>query len=213
MAVFVLCWLPFYALNIVNLLVVLPDDFRGLYFFVVVLSYANSCANPILYGFLSDNFKRGFRKALCRASRRVNNDNDRAATELQRPTEEWGGIALQPPKSEGVTDDGGGESEGEERESNGTTGAVQMTEIRKVSQNGNGRGVAEGSRAPASQPGKAEAAQPGQSAKHGETAGKGRGCAAAEGPSTLAAKVKSGTDRTQTNAFTDDKSVLEISYL
>uniref|UniRef100_A0A8C5FXX7 Somatostatin receptor type 5-like n=1 Tax=Gouania willdenowi TaxID=441366 RepID=A0A8C5FXX7_GOUWI len=65
-AVFVFCWLPFYALNILNLLVILPGDFRGLYFFVVVLSYANSCANPILYGFLSDNFKRGFRKALCR---------------------------------------------------------------------------------------------------------------------------------------------------
>ena len=72
-AVFVLCWLPFYILNIVNLLVLLPGEFRGLYYFVVVLSYANSCANPILYGFLSDNFKRGFRKALCRSSRRVEN--------------------------------------------------------------------------------------------------------------------------------------------
>ncbi|KAK5605948.1 hypothetical protein CRENBAI_002960 [Crenichthys baileyi] len=96
-AVFVFCWLPFYALNILNLLVVLPGDFRGLYYFVVVLSYANSCANPMLYGFLSDNFKRGFRKALCRASRKVKN-NDRAGTEVQRPTEEWGGIVLLPQK-------------------------------------------------------------------------------------------------------------------
>ncbi|KAK2817412.1 hypothetical protein Q5P01_025603 [Channa striata] len=101
-AVFVLCWLPFYVLNIVNLLVVLPGDFRGLYFFVVVLSYANSCANPILYGFLSDNFKRGFRKALCRTSRRVKS-NERAGTEVQRATEEWGGIVYQTQKSEGVT--------------------------------------------------------------------------------------------------------------
>ncbi|CAL8331883.1 unnamed protein product [Lota lota] len=93
-AVFVLCWLPFYVLNIVNLLVVLPGDFRGLYFFVVVLSYANSCANPILYGFLSDNFKQGFRKALCRSSRRVENHTRVGDVELQRPTEEWGGIAL-----------------------------------------------------------------------------------------------------------------------
>ena len=30
-AVFVLCWLPFYVLNVVNLLVVLPGEFRGLY--------------------------------------------------------------------------------------------------------------------------------------------------------------------------------------
>lgn len=97
-AVFVLCWLPFYVLNIVNLQVVLPGDFRGLYVFVVVLSYANSCANPILYGFLSDNFKRGFRKVLCGSSPRVN--HHRAGTEAQRPSEEWGAIVLQVPKVE-----------------------------------------------------------------------------------------------------------------
>lgn len=79
-AVFVLCWLPFYVLNIVNLLVLLPGEFRGLYYFVVVLSYANSCANPILYGVLSDNFKRGFRKALCRSSRRVENHDQQPGT-------------------------------------------------------------------------------------------------------------------------------------
>ncbi|CAL8288609.1 unnamed protein product [Boreogadus saida] len=70
-AVFVFCWLPFYALNIINLLVVLPPEYQGLWYFVVMLGYANSCANPIVYGFLSDNFKRGFRKALCRTTRKV----------------------------------------------------------------------------------------------------------------------------------------------
>ncbi|XP_043926889.1 somatostatin receptor type 3 [Protopterus annectens] len=71
--VFVFCWLPFYTLNIINLVVVLPEgpSLFGFYFFVVLLSYANSCANPIIYGFLSDNFKQGFRKTLCRSSRRV----------------------------------------------------------------------------------------------------------------------------------------------
>lgn len=97
-AVFILCWLPFYVLNIVNLQMVLPGDFRGLYVFVVVLSYANSCANPILYGFLSDNFKRGFRKALCGYPSRVN--HHRAVTGLQQPTEEWGAIVLQVQKME-----------------------------------------------------------------------------------------------------------------
>ncbi|KAL0197868.1 hypothetical protein M9458_006408, partial [Cirrhinus mrigala] len=63
-AVFVFCWMPFYALNIINLVESLRDEPQGLHLFVVVLSYANSCANPIVYGFLSDNFKRGFRKAL-----------------------------------------------------------------------------------------------------------------------------------------------------
>ncbi|XP_072298966.1 somatostatin receptor type 5 [Eucyclogobius newberryi] len=72
-ALFVLCWMPFYLLNIINLLVALPPDYQGLYFFVVVLGYANSCANPIVYGFMSDNFKRGFRKALCRSTRRIEN--------------------------------------------------------------------------------------------------------------------------------------------
>ncbi|XP_077590574.1 somatostatin receptor type 5-like [Stigmatopora nigra] len=70
-AVFVLCWLPFYALNVLNLLVALPTDYQGLYYFVVVLGYANSCANPVVYGFMSDNFKRGFRKALCRHARKA----------------------------------------------------------------------------------------------------------------------------------------------
>uniref|UniRef100_UPI00398EDE9C somatostatin receptor type 5-like n=1 Tax=Pristiophorus japonicus TaxID=55135 RepID=UPI00398EDE9C len=64
---FVICWLPFYVLNIINLIITLPEEpvCVGIYFFAVVLSYANSCANPILYGFLSDNFKTSFQKVLC----------------------------------------------------------------------------------------------------------------------------------------------------
>uniref|UniRef100_A0A8C7J855 Si:zfos-169g10.2 n=1 Tax=Oncorhynchus kisutch TaxID=8019 RepID=A0A8C7J855_ONCKI len=119
-AVFVLCWLPFYILNIVNLLILLPGEFRGLYYFVVVLSYANSCANPIIYGFLSDNFKSGFRKALCRSSRRVENHERAAATELQRPAELWRGI-------NGI--------EMERRED-----ATQIRENCRIAQNGNGGG-------------------------------------------------------------------------
>ncbi|XP_061883387.1 LOW QUALITY PROTEIN: somatostatin receptor type 5-like [Entelurus aequoreus] len=132
-AVFVLCWLPFYALNIVNLLVVLPGDLRGLYFFVVALSYANSCANPILYGFLSDNFKRGFRKALCRSSRRVKSQ-DRADDGPRRPTEEWGGIALQRR---------GGALAGGQQEA--AQGSAQTGEIFRL-RNGNGKDGPEGSR-------------------------------------------------------------------
>ncbi|XP_028830070.1 somatostatin receptor type 5 isoform X2 [Denticeps clupeoides] len=65
--VFVLCWLPFYIINIVNLVVILPENnaVAGIYFFAVILLYVNSCANPLLYGFLSDNFKQSFRKVLC----------------------------------------------------------------------------------------------------------------------------------------------------
>lgn len=62
--VFVLCWLPFFIINIVNLVVIIPESSTtaGIYFFTVILSYANSCANPVLYGFLSDNLKQSFRR-------------------------------------------------------------------------------------------------------------------------------------------------------
>lgn len=62
--VFVLCWLPFFIINMVNLVVIIPESSAtaGIYFFAVILSYANSCANPVLYCFLSDNFKQSFKK-------------------------------------------------------------------------------------------------------------------------------------------------------
>lgn len=211
-AVFVLCWLPFYALNIVNLLVVLPGDFRGLYVFVVVLSYANSCANPILYGFLSDNFKRGVRKALCRTSRRVKNNN-RAGTEVQRPTEEWGGIVLQTQKSEGgtnVTRKDCDKNE-EEEEIKGTEGAARMSEICRMPENGNHSGVTQGSRTQVMQRGKPEPEHSGQSAKQGELTGKGPGFEPAEVVSSTASKRRD--NRSQPEAFLDKNSILETSYL
>ncbi|XP_060909968.1 somatostatin receptor type 5-like [Labrus mixtus] len=210
-AVFVLCWLPFYALNIVNLQVVLPGDFRGLYFFVVVLSYANSCANPILYGFLSDNFKRGFRKALCCNSRHVKNSN-RAATEVHRPTEEWGGIALQVLKREGVIDvhgkDGG--EKVEEGEITGTEKAIQMSEISKTSQNGNHHGVTKGSKTQVVQRAKCEPEHSGQIDKHGDLADEGPDFDPAEAVSSSANKSR---NRSQPEELPDKNSVLEISYL
>ncbi|KPP64419.1 somatostatin receptor type five subtype C-like [Scleropages formosus] len=65
--VFMFCWLPFYLTNMINLVVILPENnvMAGIYFFTVILTYVNSCANPLLYGFLSDNFKQSFRKVLC----------------------------------------------------------------------------------------------------------------------------------------------------
>ncbi|CAL1587798.1 unnamed protein product [Knipowitschia caucasica] len=123
-ALFVFCWMPFYLLNIINLLVALPPDYQGLYFFVVLLGYANSCANPIVYGFLSDNFKRGFRKALCRSTRRIENH---APNERQAQQDE-SRRALMPRESlrrviRDVDDDDENISE--------------MTEIYRIAQNGN----------------------------------------------------------------------------
>nr|DBA18747.1 TPA: hypothetical protein GDO54_016959 [Pyxicephalus adspersus] len=88
---FILCWLPFYALNIINLLWPLPAGPRlyGLYSFVVALSYANSCLNPIIYALLARPFQRGLRRVLCRTSVRVadggmNGTNERVQGELSR---------------------------------------------------------------------------------------------------------------------------------
>lgn len=63
--VFVLCWLPFFTTNLVNLVYIIPENNAAVYFFLVILTYVNSCANPILYGFLSENFKKSFQKVLC----------------------------------------------------------------------------------------------------------------------------------------------------
>uniref|UniRef100_A0A8D3ECR3 Somatostatin receptor type 2 n=1 Tax=Scophthalmus maximus TaxID=52904 RepID=A0A8D3ECR3_SCOMX len=66
-AVFVLCWLPFYAFNVTSVTSSISPTsaLKSTFDFVVVLGYANSCANPILYAFLSDNFKKSFQNVLC----------------------------------------------------------------------------------------------------------------------------------------------------
>ncbi|XP_019400413.1 PREDICTED: somatostatin receptor type 3 isoform X1 [Crocodylus porosus] len=109
-AVFVLCWLPFYVLNIINVVCPLPEEpsLFGVYFLVVVLPYANSCANPIIYGFLSYRFKQGFRRAILRPSRRVQSQ-EVAACPLEKSEDE---------------------EEEEEEEARG---------VSKIAQNGNGQ--------------------------------------------------------------------------
>lgn len=66
-AVFIFCWLPFYIFNVYSVSVsIIPTPvLKGMFDFVVGLTYANSCANPILYAFLSDNFKKSFQNVLC----------------------------------------------------------------------------------------------------------------------------------------------------
>ncbi|KAI8494777.1 Somatostatin receptor type 5 [Branchiostoma belcheri] len=53
--------------KLVNLNVQLPVTpfLIGSYHFIVTLSYANSCVNPILYALLSENFKKSYQKAIC----------------------------------------------------------------------------------------------------------------------------------------------------
>uniref|UniRef100_A0A8C4L639 Somatostatin receptor 4 n=1 Tax=Equus asinus TaxID=9793 RepID=A0A8C4L639_EQUAS len=62
-AVFVLCWMPFYVVQLLNLFVTGLD--ATINQVSLILSYAKSCANPILYGLPSDSFRRSFQRALC----------------------------------------------------------------------------------------------------------------------------------------------------
>ncbi|XP_056152943.1 somatostatin receptor type 2-like [Lampris incognitus] len=66
-AVFVFCWLPFYVFNVTSVTSFIEPTsaLKSTFDFVVVLGYANSCANPILYAFLSENFKKSFQNVLC----------------------------------------------------------------------------------------------------------------------------------------------------
>ncbi|XP_041740650.1 somatostatin receptor type 1 [Coregonus clupeaformis] len=61
--VFVLCWMPFYIVQLVSVFHHPPNPMVTQLF--VILSYANSGANPILYGFVSDNFRRSFQRIVC----------------------------------------------------------------------------------------------------------------------------------------------------
>ncbi|KAJ3608378.1 hypothetical protein NHX12_025426 [Muraenolepis orangiensis] len=64
-AVFGVCWLPFYVFNFCSLYRSdLPLGFARGFEFVVLLSYSWSCANPILYACLSETFRRHFARLL-----------------------------------------------------------------------------------------------------------------------------------------------------
>ncbi|XP_014245863.1 somatostatin receptor type 2-like [Cimex lectularius] len=75
--VYVLCWLP-YWLTQMALIFTPPKQCQtrltvALFLFAGCLSYSNSAMNPILYAFLSDNFKKSFLKACtCAAGKEVN---------------------------------------------------------------------------------------------------------------------------------------------
>lgn len=61
-AVFILCWMPFYVVQLVSVFYRPLDPMVTQ--LLVILSYANSGANPTLYGFLLDNFHRPFQRSV-----------------------------------------------------------------------------------------------------------------------------------------------------
>ncbi|XP_030638684.1 somatostatin receptor type 3 [Chanos chanos] len=213
-AVFVLCWLPFYILNIVNLLVLLPREFRGLYIFVVVLSYANSCANPIIYGFLSDNFKRGFRKALCRSSRRVESQDHRQTGMHPQQKDD---VGRQQEAKDCLTGTVVGvrdgeieeEEEGEQYMEETMEDATQMMEICRITHNGCENGQPESLQKQLSQKGKDETA--GQS--HGIQTCEISGAGPSIGPTAVLNGAKKGNFKPRLEESRKNTATLDISCL
>lgn len=82
--VFVICWAPLLMDNLLTTLDVLPKQYMRNGDYVIfkymslcfhLMSYFNSCVNPIVYGFMSRSFRESFRQALgrwCRVGRRPN---------------------------------------------------------------------------------------------------------------------------------------------
>ncbi|XP_017474834.1 PREDICTED: allatostatin-A receptor-like [Rhagoletis zephyria] len=61
---FVICWLPIHVILVLKALNRYPGTPSSIMVQIVshVLAYTNSCINPFLYAFLSDNFRKAFRK-------------------------------------------------------------------------------------------------------------------------------------------------------
>ncbi|XP_059149128.1 uncharacterized protein LOC131936237 [Physella acuta] len=73
-AVYVICWLPFWCLQVYNVTFTQLSEVKVVVFHAfTVLSYANSMVNPFLYAFLSENFRKIFSKAFKRATKFLTN--------------------------------------------------------------------------------------------------------------------------------------------
>jgi hypothetical protein len=68
-AVFALCWGPFLIDNVLvgfgRLPVLHLGHLKPVRMIFALLTYLNSCVNPVVYAFMSKNFRESFKYALC----------------------------------------------------------------------------------------------------------------------------------------------------
>lgn len=79
--IFVLCWTPILVINVLKAFQLIPllnyGHMKAIITASHLFSYSNSCVNPIIYGFMSKNFRASFKAALIKCSGyKSNNMND-----------------------------------------------------------------------------------------------------------------------------------------
>jgi len=62
--VFVICWLP-YCISMILSIFYTGKVPREFHMFTLLIGYANSCCNPIIYGVMNKRFKVGFEQLFC----------------------------------------------------------------------------------------------------------------------------------------------------
>ena len=85
---YIICWLPYWILQII---ITHMTDMRWwiplVFKVITVFSYANSVLNPVLYGFLNENFKKTFSEMMkCSSPRRINDQLHCEQSMTLRPT-------------------------------------------------------------------------------------------------------------------------------
>ena len=78
--IFATCWMPIQIIFMVTAFGTYPQTVSSTVIMMAAqcFAYMNSCVNPILYAFLSDNFRRSFRKVLCCSDTTRRGDYDRS---------------------------------------------------------------------------------------------------------------------------------------
>lgn len=78
--IFVLCWTPILVINVLMAFAIIPSlnygHMKAVKTTFHLFSYANSCVNPIIYGFMSRSFRSSFKAALYKCMGCKSNIND-----------------------------------------------------------------------------------------------------------------------------------------